>query len=56
MQLAWLADAETGEDLAVNPDHVATLTAAGSWRARDTPHVTSSMHATRECTAGSFSR
>jgi hypothetical protein len=25
MQLAWLLDAETGEDLAVNPDHVVTL-------------------------------
>ena len=30
MQLAWLVEAETGEDLAVNPDHVVTLRAAGS--------------------------
>jgi len=30
MQLAWLIEAETGEDLAVNPDHVVTLRAAGS--------------------------
>lgn len=25
MQLAWLIEAETGDDLAVNPDHVVTL-------------------------------
>lgn len=25
MQFAWLIDAETGESLAVNPDHVVTL-------------------------------
>ncbi len=25
MQLAWFVEAETGEDLAVNPDHVVTL-------------------------------
>ena len=30
MQLAWLIEAETGEDFAVNPDHVVTLRAAGS--------------------------
>ncbi len=30
MQLAWLVEAETGEDLAVNPEHVVTLRAAGS--------------------------
>lgn len=30
MQLAWLVDAETGEDIAVNPDHVVTLRAVGS--------------------------
>ena len=30
MQLAWLVEAETGEHLAVNPKHVATLRAAGS--------------------------
>jgi uncharacterized protein YlzI (FlbEa/FlbD family) len=28
MQLAWLVEAETGEDLGVNPDHVVTLRAA----------------------------
>ena len=27
MQLAWLVEAETGADLAVNPDHVVTLRA-----------------------------
>ncbi len=27
MQLAWLVDAETGGELAVNPDHVVTLRA-----------------------------
>jgi hypothetical protein len=30
MQLAWLVEAETGERLAVNPDHVVLLRAAGS--------------------------
>jgi len=30
MQLAWLVEAETGEDLAVNPDCVVTLRAVGS--------------------------
>lgn len=30
MQLAWLTDAETGEDLAINPKHVVMLRAAGS--------------------------
>ena len=30
MQLAWLVEAETGEDLAVNPERVVTLRAAGS--------------------------
>jgi len=30
MQLAWLVEAETGEDLAVNPRRVVTLRAAGS--------------------------
>jgi hypothetical protein len=30
MQLAWLLDAETGEDLAVNPHHLVTLRAADS--------------------------
>ena len=30
MQLSWLVDAETGSDLAVNPDHIVTLRAAGS--------------------------
>jgi hypothetical protein len=29
-QLAWLVEAETGEVLAVNPDHIVTLKAAGS--------------------------
>jgi len=27
MQLAWLVDAETGEELAINPEHVVTLRA-----------------------------
>jgi len=27
MQLAWLVEAETGEDLGVNPDHVVMLRA-----------------------------
>jgi hypothetical protein len=27
MQLAWFAEAETGADLAVNPEHVVTLRA-----------------------------
>ena len=30
MQLAWLVEAETGEDLVVNPDHVVTLRAVDS--------------------------
>jgi hypothetical protein len=30
MQLAWLTEAETGEDLAINPEHVMMLRAAGS--------------------------
>ena len=30
MQLAWLVDAETGADLAVNPLHVVTLRALSS--------------------------
>ena len=30
MQLAWLVEAETGEDLVVNPDHVVTLRGVGS--------------------------
>jgi hypothetical protein len=30
MQLAWLVEAETGEDLVVNPDYVVTLRAVGS--------------------------
>jgi hypothetical protein len=30
MQLAWLVEAETGEDLAFNPDHVVMLRAVGS--------------------------
>ena len=30
MQLAWLVEAGTGEDLALNPDHIVTLRAAGS--------------------------
>jgi hypothetical protein len=30
MQLAWFVEAETGEDLAVNPEHVVTLRAVGS--------------------------
>ena len=36
MQLAWLVDAETGADLAVNPDHIVTLTAGGRAAARRT--------------------
>lgn len=30
MQLAWLVEAETKDDLAVNPEHVVTLRAIGS--------------------------
>jgi hypothetical protein len=30
MQLAWLVEAETEADLAVNPEHVTTLRAVGS--------------------------
>ncbi len=30
MQLAWFTEAETGKDLAVNPEHVVTLRAVGS--------------------------
>jgi hypothetical protein len=30
MQLAWLVEADTGDSLAVNPDHVVTLKAVGS--------------------------
>ncbi len=30
MQLAWLVEAETGKDLAVNPEHIVTLRAAGA--------------------------
>jgi hypothetical protein len=30
MQLAWLVEADTGEDLALNPDHVVMLRAVGS--------------------------
>ena len=30
MQLAWLVEAETGKDLAVNPHHVVILRAADS--------------------------
>ncbi len=30
MQLGWFVDAETGEHLGVNPDHVVTLRAAAS--------------------------
>ena len=30
MQLAWLTDAETGEDLAINPEHVVMLRTASS--------------------------
>ena len=30
MQLAWFVEAETGENLALNPDHVVALRAVGS--------------------------
>ncbi len=30
MQLAWLVDAETGEDIAINPESIVTLRAVGS--------------------------
>jgi hypothetical protein len=30
MQLAWLVEAETGEDLGVSPEHVVMLRAVGS--------------------------
>ena len=37
MQLAWLVDAETGEDLAVNPDSVVILRAADSHASSSEP-------------------
>ena len=37
MQLAWLTEAETGEDLAINPKPVVMLRAAGSLQAADLP-------------------
>ncbi len=30
MQLAWFVEADTGDDLAVNPEHVVALRVAGS--------------------------
>ena len=30
MQLAWLTEAETGEDLGINPEHVVMLRTASS--------------------------
>ena len=30
MQLAWLVEAETGEDVAINPEYIVTLRAVGS--------------------------
>jgi hypothetical protein len=30
MEFAWFVDAETGQEVAVNPDHVVTLRAVGS--------------------------
>ena len=30
MQLAWLTEAETGADLAINPEHVVTLRTASA--------------------------
>jgi hypothetical protein len=30
LQLAWVVEADTGADLAVNPDHVVALRAVGS--------------------------
>jgi hypothetical protein len=30
MQLAWLVEAETGDDLAFNPDYIITIRAGGS--------------------------
>ena len=30
MQLAWFVEAETGEELGVNPDQIVTIRAAGS--------------------------
>jgi hypothetical protein len=35
MQLAWLIDAETREDLAINPEHVVLLRPAGPSAAAD---------------------
>jgi len=35
MQLAWLIDAETGHDLAINPEHVVALRARGPSEAAD---------------------
>jgi hypothetical protein len=34
MELAWMIDADTGERVGVNPEHVVTLRAAGSESAR----------------------
>ena len=36
MQLAWFTEAETGQDLGINPEHVVMLRAAGSEEA-DSP-------------------
>jgi hypothetical protein len=35
MQLAWFVDAETGEEVAVNPEYVVTLKAVGPPRRGD---------------------
>jgi hypothetical protein len=34
MELAWMIDADTGERVGVNPEHVVTLRAVGSESAR----------------------
>jgi hypothetical protein len=34
MQFAWLIDAETGDDLAINPEHVVSLRATRASTAR----------------------
>jgi hypothetical protein len=38
MQLAWLTEAETGEDVAINPEHMVMLRAAAPREAADLRH------------------
>jgi hypothetical protein len=39
MQLAWLVEADTGDDLAVNPEHVVALRAAKGVNPEAAPEV-----------------